>query len=95
VAGFDAALAWYERLFDRPPDMRPNDIEACWQLAEHGWVYIVEDAEHAGGGTATVIVDDLAEWLPRLDGEPSPVGGMRSVWVDDPDGNRIQIAGPG
>jgi catechol 2,3-dioxygenase-like lactoylglutathione lyase family enzyme len=90
VASLEAALGWYERLFGREPDMRPNDTEACWRVAEGRWVYIVVDADRAGGGIVTLIVDDLSAFG---DLETEPVGGLRSAWLTDPDGNRVQLAG--
>jgi hypothetical protein len=90
VSSIGAARAWYERLFGREPDLVPNETEACWQVREGGWVYVMEEPDRAGGGLVTLIVDDLAEWDV---GETAPVGGLRSAWLTDPDGNRIQIAG--
>jgi hypothetical protein len=31
VAGYDAALAWYERLLGRPPGVIVAENEAMWQ----------------------------------------------------------------
>lgn len=30
VADYDVALAWYERLMGRPPDLIPQEHEAAW-----------------------------------------------------------------
>jgi hypothetical protein len=43
VANLDAALEWYERFMGRPPDMRPHEGEATWQLREGAWMYVVRD----------------------------------------------------
>jgi hypothetical protein len=38
VADYGEAAAWYERLFGRPPDMRPHETEAVWRIAGGGSV---------------------------------------------------------
>jgi predicted enzyme related to lactoylglutathione lyase len=98
----EAAIDFYERLLGKPPTMFPNDDEACWQLTDAGWVYVVRDAEHAGGAVVTLLVDDLDAQLAALAErgiETGPVeeipGTVRSTWVVDPDGNRIQLGQPG
>jgi predicted enzyme related to lactoylglutathione lyase len=99
TADIAAARAWYERLFGRPPDMLPNDREACWQLAEAGWMYVVEDAARAGQGLLTLIVDDLDEVLAGLAARGVKAGpvqvegtaGRKSIVVD-PEGTTIAFA---
>ena len=59
VTDFAEARAWYERLMGRPPDMLPHDAEAVWQVTDTGWIYIVADADRAGRGLLTLMVDDL------------------------------------
>jgi catechol 2,3-dioxygenase-like lactoylglutathione lyase family enzyme len=92
VTDYEAARAWYEGLFGRPPDLLPNDNEAAWKLTDSGWVYIVGDAERAGAGMVTFLVDDIDAWADETDDESIP--GMRRVEIADPDGNRIQVAQP-
>ena len=48
VADYTAALKWYERLLGYPPTFFPHDTEAVWELAEHRYLYIVQQPEHAG-----------------------------------------------
>jgi catechol 2,3-dioxygenase-like lactoylglutathione lyase family enzyme len=91
VADYGAARGWYEDFFGRPPDLLPNDNEACWQLNDGGWVYIVGDAERAGAGFVTLLLDDLDRWSDAAD---DSIPGMRRVEIRDPDGNRIQLAQP-
>jgi hypothetical protein len=88
VASFGEALGWYERFLGRESDLRPNEIEACWRFGDGRWVYIMEEPERAGGGLVTLLLDDVSRFE---DLEYAPVGGLRSAWVTDPDGNRIQI----
>jgi predicted enzyme related to lactoylglutathione lyase len=99
VADFEAALTWYERLMGRPPDVRPHDREAVWQLADSGLMYIVADAERAGAALVTLIVADLDAKLAELAGrglvseaiEELPGAGRKAA-ITDPEGNRISFA---
>ncbi|HEY5261054.1 MAG TPA: VOC family protein [Solirubrobacteraceae bacterium] len=99
----EAAIEFYERLLGKPPAMLPNDDEAAWQLTDSGWLYVVRDAGKAGGALVTLLVDDPDEQIPALAErgvETEPVqekagGAVRSIWVVDPDGNRIQLGQPG
>jgi catechol 2,3-dioxygenase-like lactoylglutathione lyase family enzyme len=101
VADYAAGRVWYERLTGRPPDMPVNDNECAWQLAGAGWMYVIGDAERAGNALLTVLVDDLDVHLAELADrgiEVGPVetipGAVRSAWVTDPDGNRVQFGQP-
>lgn len=99
VADFGVARAWYERLMGRPPDLVPNDQEACWQTTDTGWFYIVADADRAGNGLLTLLVDDLETLVAGIAQRGIEVGAIewvvpgsvRSVWITDPEGNRIQL----
>jgi catechol 2,3-dioxygenase-like lactoylglutathione lyase family enzyme len=98
VSDLHIGLAWWELLLGRPPDMHPNDNEACWQLTESSWIYVVGDTERAGNGLITVFVDDLQEFLGGVGARGIPVGevtekpGVLRTEITDPDGNAIQIA---
>jgi predicted enzyme related to lactoylglutathione lyase len=101
VADFDAARPWYERLVGRAPDMLPKEGEACWQLTETGWIYVVADADRAGHALVTVLVDDLDAHLAGMAErgiETGPIetipGPVRRTEVVDPEGNRIQFGQP-
>jgi catechol 2,3-dioxygenase-like lactoylglutathione lyase family enzyme len=98
----DAAIDYYERLLGASPTMLPNDDEAAWQLTDGGWLYVLRDADRAGKAVVTLLVDDLDERLAAAVArgiEDGPVetngAGVRTRWITDPDGNRIQIAQPG
>jgi catechol 2,3-dioxygenase-like lactoylglutathione lyase family enzyme len=102
VADFEQALDWYERLFAKPPDMRPHDREAVWNLTDHAWVYVVEDRERAGSGLVTLMVDDLDERVAALADRGIVAGPVesineqtRSTDLLDPDGNRLQLGQAG
>jgi predicted enzyme related to lactoylglutathione lyase len=98
VAELHAALAWYEELLGGPPDLVPNESERMWRLTDGGWVYVVADAERAGSGLLTLIVDDLDAQLAELEGRGIKAGEIeaisettRKAVIVDPDGNRITL----
>lgn len=96
-----AAIDFYQRLLGAAPTMFPNDDEAVWQLTDTGWLYVLRDADRAGGALVTLLVDDLDDRLADLaergietdPGHEVP-GVVRSACVVDPDQNRIQLAQP-
>jgi predicted enzyme related to lactoylglutathione lyase len=99
VTRLDAAIEWYERLLGNPPDMRPNEREATWQVTQTASVYIVADDDRAGHSAVTMFVDDLDAELDRITsggiavGEIETAPGLfRRVKISDPDGNAIQLA---
>jgi hypothetical protein len=59
-------LPWYERFFGGPPSFRPNDAEAVWEMAEHRYIYIVQQPERAGHGLALSFVDDLDDRVASI-----------------------------
>lgn len=101
VADYPGALAWYERFTGRPPDLVPNDTESCWQVAEGGWFYVIEDAARAGRGLITLVVEDLDAELATLGERGIEVGELRTIpgvvrqtRVSDPEGNTIGLGQP-
>lgn len=100
VSDFQSALPWYERLLGSEPAFFPHATEAVWELAEHRFVYVVEEADRAGHAVHTVFVDDLDA---RIDGisargiEPAAretyENGVRKVTYRDPDGNETGFGG--
>jgi catechol 2,3-dioxygenase-like lactoylglutathione lyase family enzyme len=99
VADRDAAVAWYEGALGREPDLIPNADEACWQLTDSGWIYVIADPDRAGTALNTILVADLTGLVAgfeRLGLGPSPIDtsipGMLTSVLTDPDGNRIQFA---
>jgi catechol 2,3-dioxygenase-like lactoylglutathione lyase family enzyme len=96
VADYDAALAWYERLLGRPPDVIVNENEAMWQVAETGWIYVVGDTNRAGNALLTLLVDDLEDQVAALADRGLAPGaidtvreGVRKAVIIDPEGNMI------
>jgi catechol 2,3-dioxygenase-like lactoylglutathione lyase family enzyme len=100
VSDYEASRSWYERLFGREPTFLATETEAVWELAEHRWLYIKQNPEHAGHGGQTVFFDDLDA---RVTGagergvEPARhedyPGDVRKVVFRDPDGNEIGFGG--
>ena len=94
----DEAAAWYERLFGRPPTFLPNEREAVWQVADTASVYLLADAERAGHGILTMVVDDLDAALAELaqrgivpdTTEEIPGAGRKGI-MTDPDGNVVSL----
>jgi len=100
VTDYAAALPWYEQFFAAHPLFLPNDIEAVWEVAEHRYVYIVEEAERAGNALVLLFVDDLddrAAEVARRGIEPAKRqmhdGGVAKVIYRDADGNEISLGG--
>ncbi len=100
VADYAAALKWYERLLGSPPAFFPHDTEAVWELAEHRYVYIVQQPEHAGHARHTLFVDDLDALVAQVaDRGLDPwtretyANGVRKTTYRDPDGNEIGFGG--
>lgn len=103
VRGFDAAVAWFERLLGEPATFAAHDTEYVWTLAEHRSIYVVLLPERAGHAMVTVFLDDLDD----LDGfEESAAArgvhphtretygnGVRKTTYRDPDGNELGFGG--
>jgi catechol 2,3-dioxygenase-like lactoylglutathione lyase family enzyme len=100
VSDLVAAKAWYERLFGSASAFEPNDVESVWELADHRFVYIELDAEHAGHAHHTLFVGDLDASVAGIHErgiEPwkqeTYENGVRKVRYRDPDGNEIGFGG--
>jgi hypothetical protein len=100
VRDFTAARPWYEQLLGGAPAFLPHDTEAVWALADHRYIYIVEDAERAGRGLVTLFLEDLDAEVEAIRGrglEPAERetygNGVRKITFRDADGNRIGLGG--
>lgn len=100
VTDYATALSWYERLFGSSPSFVPHDTEAVWELAEHRFIYIVEQPEHAGHARHTVFVDDLDALVAQIGRrglDPAEretySNGVRKITYRDSDGNEIGYGG--
>jgi hypothetical protein len=100
VRDIASARAWYERFMGGEPAFLPNDKEAVWALAEHRWLYILEDPERAGHAVNTILVEDLDARVADIASrgiEPTEReeydNGARKAIYHDADGNEIGFGG--
>lgn len=100
VADYAAALSWYERLLGSPPAFFPHDTEAVWELAEHRFVYIVQQPEHVGHAIHLIFINDLDARVAQIaergldpDERETYDNGVRKITYRDPDGNEISFGG--
>jgi hypothetical protein len=99
VRDFATALPWYERLLGEVA-MRPHATEAVWMIADERAVYIVQDADRAGHGLATIFVDDLDAAVAEIaarglepDERETYANGVRKALYRDDDANEVGFAG--
>jgi hypothetical protein len=100
VTDYAAALPWYERFFGGRPSFLPDDTEAVWEVAEHRYIYIVQQPGRAGNAVVLSFVDDLQERVAGITGrgiEPASRetydNGVTKVTYRDADGNEISFGG--
>ena len=96
VRDFEAARSWYERVLGKEPSFFPHATEAVWELAEHRYLYIVENRDAAGGAIVTILIDDLDALEAEIASrgiEPAErvtySNGTRKTTYRDVDGNEI------
>ncbi len=101
VSDLAKATEWYSRLLGAEPSFFPNAEEAVWTLSEHRHVYVLLDAERAGGGLVTLFVEDydgIVESIVERGVEPTKKetysNGVRKATFHDADGNEIGYGGP-
>jgi glyoxylase I family protein len=101
VADFEAAHAWYERLFGRPADNLPMEgLLVEWRVTESGWVQVTHDAERAGSALVNFAVDDLDQHVADVSARGLTPGAIETVnkgvqlsTIRDPEGNTITFIG--
>jgi catechol 2,3-dioxygenase-like lactoylglutathione lyase family enzyme len=100
VRDFASARTWYVELLGVEPAFQPHATEAVWELAEHRYLYIVEDAARAGHAVHLLFVDDLDARVRDIAArgvEPtqreSYENGVQKVTYRDPDGNEVSFGG--
>jgi catechol 2,3-dioxygenase-like lactoylglutathione lyase family enzyme len=100
VTDYERSLAWYERLLGSGPSFAPHAKEAVWELAEHRFLFIVEEPQHAGHAMHTLFVGDLDAMVDEIAArgiEPANretySDGVRKTTYRDPDGNQIGLGG--
>jgi predicted enzyme related to lactoylglutathione lyase len=98
VTDFDAAVAWYGRLFGRPADVIANDHEVMWRFADAAWLYVVADPERAGRALLALSVSDLDQTVAEIGGRGIASGPIEIVGTagrkapfTDADGNVVRF----
>ncbi|HEX3369256.1 MAG TPA: VOC family protein [Candidatus Cybelea sp.] len=67
VADYPRAIAWYEALFGRRPDVVVKEgAEAMWRVTQTAWVYVVRDVTRAGKALVTILLSDLDGYLAGI-----------------------------
>jgi hypothetical protein len=99
VSDYEAARPWYERLLGEP-SFFPHETEAVWEVGEHRFVYIVEDAAHAGHARHTLFAADLDSLVAEIASrglEPAEretyANGVRKITYRDAEGAEIGFGG--
>jgi predicted enzyme related to lactoylglutathione lyase len=100
VTDYAAALPWYEQFFGGRPSFLPNDTEAVWEVAEHRYIYIVQEPGRAGNALVLSFVDDLDDRVAKIARrgiEPAKRetydNGVTKVIYRDAEGNEINFGG--
>ena len=101
VSDYKTARPWYERLLGAEPSFIAHATEAVWELAEHRYVFILEDTDGAGRALHTIFVDDLDARVAEIasrgiepDERVTYPGKARKAIYRDADGNEISFGGP-
>lgn len=99
VGDIATAEDWYERLFERGPDVRPMDGLIGWHIGDGNGVQVFSEPDRAGDSTIVLQVDDLDAVGRQVrdagltEAEPERATGSRILQMTDPDGNRVVIIG--
>jgi catechol 2,3-dioxygenase-like lactoylglutathione lyase family enzyme len=100
VRDYEEALAWYTRFLGSEPSFVPHATEAVWELAEHRFLFIVEQPEHAGHAMHTIFLGGLDAMVGEIAArgiQPAEretySNGVRKATYRDPDGNEVGLGG--
>jgi predicted enzyme related to lactoylglutathione lyase len=100
VTNYATVLEWYERLLGSPASFFPTDTEAVWELAEHRYLFIVQQPKHAGHAMHTLFVNNLDALIAQITErgldpvkQETYANGVRKISYRDPDGNEISFGG--
>jgi hypothetical protein len=95
VNDIGAATLWYSQLIGRPPDRRPMPNVVEWRFENGSGIQLYEDEDRGGGSCVTLVESDLDARIADLKNEDIPIQSrsnsakLRSVTIEDDDGNRI------
>lgn len=98
VRDLEAAIDWYRKVLERPPDSRPMPEVAEWKFERGGWLQVYQLPERAGAGSCTLAVsgiDALASRLQALGIDTSQRSSepkVKTLMIVDVDGNHIAFA---
>lgn len=93
------AVAWYQQLIGRPPDLEPAPGVAEFELTPRCWLQLLEGKKQPGqGNILRVGVTDLnlaCEHLRQMGIEPGPIRRVEGVVAycgfSDPFGNQLSL----
>ena len=98
VKNFELALEWYQKLFEREPDLVPMEGIAEWQLLENAWIQVSIDLERAGSTTVVIVVNDLESKCKVILDANLPIGEIveypeviKMAEIIDEEGNKISF----
>jgi hypothetical protein len=95
VTDVGVATHWYSRLIGRPPDRKPMPNVVEWRFENGSGLQLYEDEDRAGGSCATLFDADLERRVADFKAKEIPIQSrsssakLRSVTIEDDDGNRI------
>jgi len=98
VKNLQAAVAWYERVLEKPADSMPMPEVAEWKFPRGGWLQVYQLAERAGCGSFTLAVTDIDEIIAHAQklgidtSHKSSSPRVKTLMITDPDGNHIAFA---
>ena len=86
----------YENLLDRPPDKRPMEGLAEWQMRDGAWIQVYEDKQRAGFSSVTFAVEGFRAAARSRRTKGSGAGNNELRLREDRDGQRpLREIGPG
>jgi hypothetical protein len=98
VKDLNAAVQWYERVLERPPDSRPMPEVAEWKFEGGGWLQVYSLPARAGAGSVTLAVSSIDDQVAHLNTlgidtrRRSSGDKVKTLMITDPDGNHIAFA---
>lgn len=100
VTDYDRGVAWVSRLLGKPPAFDAHETECVFEIAEHRYLYVALEPEHAGHAMVTVFLDDLDLFLASAAARgltPATIetyeNGVRKAIFRDDDGNEVGFGG--
>ena len=98
VKDLGAAVAWYEALLGRAPDLTPMPEVAEWKFPRGGWLQVYQLPERAGSGSFTLAVSNIEEVVANVaklgvdTSQRSSGPKVKTLMIVDLDGNHIAFA---